>query len=238
MCRRGYKKLYRIDLGKTDYRNAWHIQKQLVELRCNNRIPDCIIFTEHNPVITMGRATDKKHLLVSLDELEARGVDLFEVERGGDITFHGPGQSVVYPIVDLNNWGRDVHRYLRDLEKFVIDSLNDLGLKTDTREGLTGIWAGDYKVCAIGVAASRWITYHGLALNVNTDLDYFRLITPCGIAKYKVGTISELLQEEIDLQKVNELLTENFVEMFYYEAENIDNVNSLLEDTEKKQIKG
>lgn len=225
---RGHRQLLRIDLGLTKYKDAWGIQKKLVRLRAEDRIPDCIITTEHEPVITLGRGSSRENLLVSSGTLEEREIDFFEIERGGDITFHGPGQAVLYPIIDLNNRSRDVHQYLRDLEHFVIAALEDIGLEAQTRDGMTGIWVGDFKIGAIGVAVSRWITFHGLALNVTTDLEYYRLINPCGITDYPVGSISGLLEEEIEINEVFELLVEKFAELFHYEIVQIVDLAELL----------
>jgi lipoate-protein ligase B len=222
------RRLFRIDLGRTHYREAWDIQKKLVTLRSEKRIPDCLIFTEHEPVITMGRATSPMNLLCSRDYLSERGIDLFEVERGGDITFHGPGQLIAYPIIDLTERDRDLHKYLRDLESLVISTLADLDIKADIKKGMTGVWVNDSKLAAIGVAVSRWITYHGLALNVNTDLDYFKLINPCGITKFPVGSISELIGRRIDLAEVSDLMAANFKRLFECEMETIEDLNSII----------
>jgi len=228
MCSRGFRRLFRIDLGKTKYDKTWEFQKRLVNLRAKGRIPDCLLLTEHYPVITMGRGTASENLLTTPEKLFKKGIDLFEVERGGDITFHGPGQAVLYPIIDLNNRGRDVHQYLRDLEQFVIECLGEIGLEAETKEGLTGIWVDDFKVGAIGVAASKWITYHGVAINVTTNLDYFSLINPCGITEYPVGSISGILGEEIDMEEFNNLLAEKFAEYFNYEIEILENAEEYL----------
>jgi lipoate-protein ligase B len=228
MCSRGLKRLYKIDLGRTRFKDAWELQKKMVDLRYQSRIPDTLLMTEHEPVITMGRATLKENILCSPAELAARHIDLFEVERGGDVTYHGPGQLVVYPIINLTDRGRDLHLYLRDLENVIISTLEDLDLSANTKKGLTGVWVDNHKLAAIGVAVSRWITYHGLALNVNTDLDYFKLINPCGITEYPVGSVSEMLGKEIDLKVVADLLADNFARMFYYELENIYDVNLVI----------
>jgi len=230
MCGRGLKKLFRLDIGRTPYVDAWDLQKKLVELRHQARIPDSLLIAEHEPVITMGRATSLSNLLVSKEQLAKRGVDLFEIERGGDITFHGPGQLVAYPIIDLNNRGRDLHRYLRDLEELVIRTLSDFGISAGLKEGLTGVWAEDRKLAAIGVAVTRWITYHGLALNVNTDLDYFKMINPCGITKYRVGSMTGILGKQIDFRAVADSLAENFAAMFYYEMETIADIDNLISE--------
>lgn len=234
MGSRGYKKLFRFDLGKTDYAETWDLQKRLVDLRREGKIPDSLILTEHNPVITMGRATSKENLVSSLNELNRRGVELFEIERGGDITFHGLGQLVAYPIIDLDNHGRDLHKYLRDLERVVIATLDDLGIKAGLKPGLTGVWADNHKLAAIGVAVKRWITYHGLALNVSTDLDYFKLINPCGITEYPVGSIESNLGEKIELDRVANLLARNFAVTFNREAETIALESLLFETVEAK----
>jgi len=176
----------------------------------------------------MGRGTDKSNLLADPDQLAARGVDLFEVERGGDITFHGPGQIVLYPIIDLRQRGRDLHRYLRDLELTVIDAVSRFGLSATTKQGLTGIWVEDHKIGAIGVAVSKWITYHGVALNVNTDLDFFQLINPCGITQYPVGSMSQLLNTTLDMEKVRGSLVSSFAEHFEYTPCSIGNLDAKL----------
>ncbi len=210
----GNTELKVLDLGRTLYRPTWELQKRLVEARAESRIPDCLLITEHEPVLTMGRGTDRSNLLVDPDQLAARGIDLHEIERGGDITFHGPGQAVLYPIIDLRARDRDVRRFLRDMEAFVIKALADLGLEAGIKEGLTGIWVDDHKVGAIGVAVSRWVTYHGVAINVNTDLDYFKLINPCGITEYPVGSISRLLGREMKLEYFTDLLAGHFADHF------------------------
>ncbi len=211
------KKLLQINLGRIKYNQAWDIQKELVALRYNNTIQDCLIVCEHDPVLTMGRGTDMDNLLVSEEILKQKGVDLFEIERGGDITFHGPGQVILYPIISLHERSKDAHKYLRDLETAVIKALSEIGLEASIKKGLTGIWINDKKIGAIGVALSKWITYHGMALNVNTDLDFFKLINPCGITEYPVSSISELLSRTIDLETINNLLVDNFVKHFEYD---------------------
>jgi lipoate-protein ligase B len=223
-----HKKLYRIDLGRTKYINTWSLQKKLVELRFAEKLPDLLLFTEHEPVITKGRATNKENLLVTNEELRKQHVDLFEVERGGDITYHGPGQAVVYPIVDLNNWGRDLHSYIRGLENITIDALKEVGIEGSTKKGLTGVWVANTKLAAIGIAVSRWIAYHGLALNVNTDLEYFKLIIPCGINQFSVGSVESLLHKKIEITHINNLLADHFATAFHYDIETVK-LNDLLE---------
>lgn len=228
MCSRGLRKLFVIDLGRTEYRSAWELQKRLVDLRHESKIPDCLVLTEHEPVITMGRAYRGENLISPAEELRRKGVELFEIERGGDITFHGPGQLVAYPIIDLNNRGRDLHRYLRDLETVVISTLSGFGIEAGVKPGLTGVWVDDHKLAAIGVAVSRWITYHGLALNVNTDLEYFKLINPCGITRFPVGSMTSVTGRPMDFSSVVESLARSFAENFNYEVEEISDIDSIL----------
>lgn len=222
------KKLVSVDLGRADYKTAWDLQKKLVELRREGEIPDVLLFTEHNPVITMGRAGSTGNLLYSPEELKKRNVELYEIERGGDVTFHGPGQLVIYPILDLNGHGRDLHRYLRNLEKTIIMVLKEYGIDAVPKEGLTGVWANDHKLAAIGVAVSRWITYHGAALNVNTDLDYFKLITPCGITEYPVGSMKSALGDEVVINDVKNRIEKSFGDIFDYVIEPVDSLDSIM----------
>ena len=222
------KRLTLVSLGRMKFKPVWDIQKRLIDLRYENKIPDCLIVCEHEPVITMGRGTDKGNLLVSKESLQKKGVDIFEIERGGDITFHGPGQIILYPIVNLQYREKDTHKYLRDLESVVIDALSKINLKAGIKKGLTGIWVDDHKIGAIGVAVSKWITYHGMALNVNTDLDYFKLINPCGITEYPVGSISGLLNNNINLKQVSEFLVDSFVKHFSYDDLINQNINELI----------
>jgi lipoate-protein ligase B len=224
------KKMISVDLGRTDYKATWDLQKKLVDLRHKGEVPDILLFTEHNPVITMGRASSPKNLLCTPEELKRENVQLYEVERGGDVTFHGPGQLVIYPIMDLTRQGRDLHLYLRNLERAIIAVLQEYGIDAGTKEGLTGVWADNHKLAAIGVAVSRWITYHGAALNVNTDLDYFRLITPCGISQYPVGSINSMIEENVDLLKVKSRLETNFAKVFDAEIEPADSIDSIISE--------
>jgi lipoyl(octanoyl) transferase len=142
-----------------------------------------------------------------------------DVERGGDITFHGPGQAVMYPIIDLNLWGRDLHNYIRSLENAVIETLREFGLEASTKKGLTGVWVTNHKLAAIGIAVSRWIAYHGIALNVTTDLDYFKYINPCGITQFPVGSIQSETGKKYELSTVFNQLAAKFAGMFFYDLE-------------------
>jgi lipoyl(octanoyl) transferase len=171
------------DLGRIAFEEAFDLQQRLAALRKEGRIPDQLLFVEHPHVITMGRNAHASNLLVDEQLLAGQGVALHHTNRGGDVTYHGPGQVVVYPIFDLREWKRDVVAYVRALEEVVIAALGDFSIAADRLEGCTGVWTGGAKICAIGVHLSRWVSSHGLALNVSTDLSYFRYIVPCGLAK-------------------------------------------------------
>ena len=190
-----------IRLGRVPYSDAWALQREYVELRRAGEIPNRLLLLEHPPVITLGRNARREHLLSSADVLTAEGIDLVETNRGGDVTFHGVGQLVAYPILDLSRIRKDVVWYVRTLEEVVIRTLRELDLAAERRAGMTGVWVEDGKVAAIGVHISRWITSHGLALNVDTDLHYYRHIVPCGIARYPVTSLRELLGHAVDLSR-------------------------------------
>jgi lipoyl(octanoyl) transferase len=169
-------------LGLVPYADALELQRRVARGRIAGEITeDVLLLVEHPPVITLGRSAKANHLLASPELLSARGVELFEVERGGDVTFHGPGQLVGYPIVDLKRHRRDLHWYLRQVEQALIDALSALGLPAERNPGLTGVWTSGRKIASIGVHARDWVTWHGFALNVTTDLRYFDLMVPCGI---------------------------------------------------------
>jgi lipoyl(octanoyl) transferase len=185
-------------LGRVPYREAWELQRKWVELRRAGEIPDRLLVLEHPPVITLGRNACREHLLSPPELLASEGIDVVETNRGGDVTFHGPGQLVGYPILDLSAIRKDVVWYVRTLEEAIIRALDPLGLAACRRAGMTGVWVEDRKVAAIGIHISRWITSHGFALNVDTDLGYFRHIVPCGIASHPVTSLRELLGEPVD----------------------------------------
>jgi lipoyl(octanoyl) transferase len=172
-----------VDLGRLDYARALVLQTDMVERRKRGEIPDQLLIVEHPHVITMGRNAHMANVLASTDILERAGIELHSTDRGGDVTYHGPGQIVGYPIVDLREWKRDVVAYLRALEQVLIDALAEFGISGYRRTGATGVWVDGAKVAAIGVHISRWVTSHGFALNLDTDLDYFKYIVPCGLTQ-------------------------------------------------------
>ena len=203
-----------IDWGYKPYLEALELQKSMVEARRSEQIEDTLIFTEHEPVYTLGSRKDAfKNLKVSKETLDKNQISIYKTNRGGDITFHGPGQLVIYPILKLKN--KDLHNYLRLLEQTIISVLKTYDLEASTREGKTGIWINDRKICAIGIAVRSWITYHGIALNLNTDLSYFDWIVPCGISD---GTVTSLENEgiqEIDKNNLKKRFLVEFGKFFY-----------------------
>jgi lipoyl(octanoyl) transferase len=187
-------------LGRVPYADALALQNELVAARRAGTVSDTLLLLEHPHVITLGSGAHEENVLVSPEERAARGIELFETGRGGDVTYHGPGQLVGYPILDLKPDRQDLHRYLRNLEEMLIGVLGEFGLIGSRKEGLTGVWVGDRKLAAIGVrVSSGWITSHGFALNVSTDLGFFGAIVPCGIRDHGVGSISAELGREVTL---------------------------------------
>ncbi len=203
-----------LDWGRTAYREAWERQEERVRLRQRDRVGDALIFTEHDPVYTVGkRVGAARHLVWSEAERGERRIEVVETNRGGDITYHGPGQVVGYPIVSLEEI-RDLHRYLRLLEQTLINAVGALGLAASRREGMTGIWLGDRKLAAIGVAVKRWVTLHGFALNVDPDLSHFSGIVPCGITEGSVTSLRNELGAAPDPAEVRTLLAREFWILF------------------------
>lgn len=202
--------------GRVPYDKALELQLALLEKRKKDEIEDTLLLLEHPPTFTIGRRGDTGNLLAAEDALNKEGIRLEVISRGGDITFHGPGQLVGYPIMDLNNMGRDVHRYLRGLEDVIIKALENYGIKAGRIEGVTGVWVKRHKIASIGVGVKRWITYHGFALNVNTDLTYFDKIVPCGIPGVKMTSIQRWLaqRDEVDMAEAEESVIQAFSEVF------------------------
>lgn len=205
-----------IDLGLIDYEDAYRIQKELVARRRRGEINDSIILAEHNHVYTVGRAGRMDNLLADLPALDRKGIKVLRVDRGGDITYHGPGQLVVYPILDLNRRSRDLHRYLRELEQAVIMFLKAYNIDAVGLPGRTGVWVGNRKIASIGIGAAGWVTYHGLSININTDLGFFRMINPCGLKDVKMTSLGELLGRNIDMKEVKEKILRCFDERESY----------------------
>jgi lipoate-protein ligase B len=205
---------YILDLGLMDYSEAWDLQHQLWSRRVEGTVPDLLLFVEHPHVITLGRRGNRSHLLASPEVLKEKGVAIFHVERGGDITYHGPGQRVVYPILMLKDYGYRVVQYVEQLEEVIIRTLRDFGIegKRDTLN--RGVWVGRDKIASIGVAIKRWVSFHGLALNCGTDLSYFDLIDPCGLEGVKITSMERILGKKISRDDVHQRMLMHFEAVF------------------------
>ena len=203
-------------LGRLDYPAALALQRTLVEERRANHVSDLLLLVEHPPVITLGVKGDggRGNILATAEQLASLGVTIHETGRGGDVTYHGPGQLVAYPILDLRPDRCDVHRYVRDIEEVMIRVCAGCGVTAGRVAGLTGVWVGAEKIGAIGIRMSRWITSHGLALNVSTNLDHFRLIVPCGIGDRGVTSLEQLTGRSIDMAEVQQRLVTEFLAVF------------------------
>ena len=219
------------ELGLRDYKETWDYQEdlfqQILDIKIRNRregsqnpTPNYLLFVEHPHVYTLGKSGDMENLLVAEAELEKKGAKFYKINRGGDITYHGPGQIVGYPILDLDNFFTDIHKYLRLLEEMIILTLEEYGLKGERSDGETGVWLDvgtpfARKICAMGVRASRWVTMHGFAFNVNTDLGYFDHMIPCGIKDKAVTSLNvELGKPEMDVEEVKQKLLKHFASLF------------------------
>lgn len=228
------RKIKFIDLGLMDYKEAWDFQQKLfdeiVEIKKKNRkdstnkkTPNYFLLVEHPHVYTLGKSGNMSNLLIDETELKNNDASFYKINRGGDITYHGPGQIVGYPILDLENFFTDIHKYLRFLEEVIILTLKNYEIKGERNQGKTGVWIDTKtpfprKICAMGVRASRWVTMHGFALNANVDLNYFNNIIPCGLANNIVTSISnEKKRKTVDVLKIKELLKKNFQEVFQAE---------------------
>jgi lipoyl(octanoyl) transferase len=202
-------------LGLVPYADGLELQRRLVEDRKADRIPDTLLLLQHPHVLTVGVKKDgRSHILASPEKLQTLGVDVFETGRGGDVTYHGPGQLVGYPILDLNPDRRDVHRYVRDLEEVMIRVCAEYGLDAGRVKGFSGAWIADEKIGAIGVRISRWITSHGFAFNVTTDVDFFNLIVPCGIAERGVTSLAAKLGQAPAMSEVEDRFVASFAAVF------------------------
>lgn len=215
-------------LGRVPYAKALDIQLKLLELRKTGEIGDTLLLLEHPHTITIGRRGNMGNLLAANNYLEKAGIHFEVISRGGDITYHGPGQLVGYPIMDLNEMGRDIHKYLRRLEETIIVSLNDFGMRGRRVKGVTGVWVKWHKIASIGVGVKKWISYHGFALNVNTDLSYFDMMVPCGIENVRMTSIQRWLAREefVDMPEVEESIIKAFTQVFNITNSNITTLHN------------
>jgi len=208
------RKGYIIDLGLIEYQKAWDLQHQLWSNRVNNEFPDILLILEHPHVITLGRRGNRSHLLTSPEVLEAMKIPLFHVERGGDVTYHGPGQMVVYPILDLKAYEYRLIRYIDQLEEVIICVLKDFGIEGRRDPINRGVWVNGEKIASVGVAIKRWVSFHGFSLNYKTELKYFELINPCGLEGKKMTSMTNILGIEISRERLVERISFHFKQIF------------------------
>ncbi len=212
---------YLVDLQLCPYGEAYSFQKEIHRLRAAGQLPDTLILVEHRPVYTVGRAGGFEHVRVSREYLQSRGVEIHEIDRGGSITYHGPGQLVGYPIMDLELLGRDLHRYLRQVEEVIIRAAMAFGIEACRFPPHTGVWVQKKKIAAIGVGCRSWVTFHGFAFNVSTDLEYFSLIDPCGMKEYGVTSLSSLQGESVSMDEAKAVIVESFADVFDLSLEKV-----------------
>ena len=225
------KKLTYSDLGTIDYKDAWDLQKNLLNSRRKNEIDDILLLLEHPNTYTLGKTADRNNLIAQSKFLDQKKISVYDIDRGGDITYHGPGQIVGYPIIDLAGWNKDTHKYLRAIEEVIIKTCGNFNISAERNEEYTGVWVGDNKIAAIGIKVSRWITMHGFAFNVNTDLSLFDGIIPCGIKEKEVTSLQKELDKTIDINEVKTFILKNFTEVFEYSsAENKDPEEFLISE--------
>ena len=211
------KKLIYCDLGTLQYKESWDLQKSLLDLRYRKRIDDVLLLVEHPHTYTLGKTANHENLVGNSEYLEKNRISVFDIDRGGDITYHGPGQIVGYPIFNLINWKKDTHKYLRALEELLIRTCRDYGVDANRNSALTGVWIDERKIAAIGIKVSRWITMHGFAFNVNTDLNLFDGIIPCGLNSKEVTSLSKEINRVVELESVKSTILKYVVEIFEYD---------------------
>ena len=221
-----------LDLGLLSYDKAYHLQRKLHEFRREGRIDDVLILLEHEPVVTVGRGGKRENILVPDELLQSKGIRVFEIDRGGDVTLHCPGQLVGYPIFDLRIHGKNIHRYLRNIEEVIIRSLKVYGIEGQRIENHTGVWVGGRKIASIGIGVKGWVTFHGFSLNINPDLSYFSLIRPCGFESRTVTSMSEILGRSVEPGDFRQQLIEKFAEVFALEIEENGKQVSTLDSKE------
>jgi lipoate-protein ligase B len=207
------------DLGITGYNPAWELQQKIFEMVISGKFKGAILLLEHNPVITIGNNRNQENILSDKETLNRQGIELIQSNRGGDVTFHGPGQLICYPVFDLNHFGKDVGNFVYNLEQVVIDVLADYKIKGTRIEKLRGVFVGSGKIASIGIHVKKWITYHGFSFNVNVDLGYFNNIIACGLKDYLPVSLEKLLTKPVSVSDVKELVIQKFEKIFSIEVE-------------------
>jgi len=213
---------YIIDLGLMDYKEAWDLQRDLWSRRVKGELPDLLLFLEHPHVITLGRRGNRSYLIASQEVLDAMTIPIYHVERGGDVTYHGPGQLVVYPILDLRGYGYRLIRYVDQLEEVILRTLKDFGMEGKKDSLNRGVWVNGEKIASLGVTIKRWVSFHGLAVNYETDLSYFDLIHPCGLVGKKMTSMEKILGEKVPRESLIERIRLHFKEIFLRDWETKD----------------
>jgi len=201
-------------LGLIEYGEAYELQKKLHQENMSGEIPDTLLLLEHPPTLTIGRSGSMENVLVSKEKLDDEGIAIFSIERGGDVTFHGPGQIVGYPIMDLSSRGKDIQRYVRDIEEVLIRTLKDFSIAAARDESHAGVWVGNEEIAAIGLSVRRWVTMHGFALNVNPNLEHFSYINPCGFPDRRATSMAQLLGRDVPMDAVIRQILAHFSEVF------------------------
>lgn len=207
-------KLNVIDLGQKDYKEVWDLQKIIHQKRVEKEITDTLLLVEHNPVITMGKSGKQNNLLIPFKLLEEKGIAYYQIERGGDVTYHGLGQVVGYPIINIKEGLIGIRPFIERLENVIIATLVEFGIKGEKKEKMIGVWTETGKICSIGVAVKRWVSFHGFAFNVNTNLKHFDLIVPCGLKNVTMTSMQKILNKEISLDRVKKSIIKNFGVIF------------------------
>jgi len=202
-------------LGRIDYSEAWKLQKVIQENVINKKINDVILFLEHDSVYTLGKNADLNNLLPA----RPKNIDVIKTDRGGEITYHGPGQLVGYPIIDLKKYRRSITWFMRSLEQSIIEMLNEINISSNRKEGLTGVWVNDHKIAALGVRLSRWVSMHGFAINIHTDLSLYRGMIPCGISDFGLTSIAKIKGEDYSLLYIADLMIQNIQKMLILDIE-------------------
>lgn len=203
-----------IDLGQKNYKEVWDLQKRIHTQRVTRKLENTLLLVEHEPVITMGKSGKEKNLLFTADMLKTKGISYYEIERGGDVTYHGPGQLVGYPIFNVKAGLTGVRPFVNKMEDAIIKTLADFAIVGEKKEKMIGVWVGEKKICSIGIAVKKWVSFHGFALNINTNLEHFNLIIPCGLKNVTMTSMKVLRNKEIEFEDVKQSIIKNFSYIF------------------------
>jgi lipoate-protein ligase B len=209
-----------VDLGKMDYQQAWDLQKFILDKRTNEKIQDVLLLVEHENVFTIGKSGKDENILFPAKLIEGLGIKTYRIERGGDVTYHGPGQLVGYPIFNFKNGFAGIRAFIETIEDSIIETLKEFEIKSWSEKKLIGVWTDYGKICSIGIAVKNWISFHGFALNVNTDLSYFKYMNPCGLPTVKMTSMKEILSKELNMEEVKASITKSFANKFQQEIIN------------------